>query len=87
MRTKMLKGVKFVVCVESTNRPRIDMVSVFDNRTGQFWTDAMIHDRGIKRFLDMADMSESLNWNLNGDGAKYQFHWVSSNDGVAYIFD
>ena len=87
MRTKMLKNAKLVVRVESTNRPRIDTVSVFDNRTGQFWTDAMIHERGIERFLDMADMSESLNWNLNGDGAKYQFHWVSSNDGVAYIFD
>lgn len=87
MRTKMLKGAKLVVCVESTNRPRIDTVSVFDNRTGQFWTDAMIHERGIKRFLDTTDMRESLNWNLNGDDTKYQFHWASGNDGVAYIFD
>ena len=87
MRTKMLKNATLVVRVESTNRPRINTVSVFDNRTGQFWTDAMIHERGIERFLDMADMRESLNWNLNGDDAKYQFHWVSRNDGVAYIFD
>ena len=39
----------------------------------------------------MEDMKETLNWNLNGDGSKYQFKWGQGTkdctEGVAYIFD
>ena len=91
MRRKSLKDAKLVVRVESNKQThRIKTVSVFDNRTGEFWPPERIKERGIVSFLNLADLKETLNWNLNGDDSKYQFIWGQSgketSDGVAYIF-
>lgn len=100
MRTKILSKAKLVVTVEScknepivNDNPHITIrtVSVFDNRTNEYWTKERIKERGIEHFLDVADMKETLNWNLNGDSNKYQFKWGQSSklksEGRAYIFD
>lgn len=90
MRTKTLQNAKLVITVESDKRT-IKTISVFDNRTNEFWTSDRIQERGIEQFLDLADMKETLNWNLNGDELKYQFKWGQSgketSEGVAYIFE
>ena len=92
MRRKTINGAKLVVRVESNKETRkIRTVSVFDNRTKEFWTEQRIKERGITQFLNMDDLKETLNWNLNGDSRKYQFQWGQSgkecSDGVAYIYD
>ena len=92
MRTKTLKNAKLIVKVESNKATNdIKTISVFDNRTKEFWTEKQIKERGITNFLDMEDIKETLNWNLNGDSSKYQFKWgqsyVGRSEGVAYIFD
>ena len=90
MRTKILKDAKLIVRVESqkgTNE--ITTVSVYDNRTKEYWNSEQIKERGIQRFLDIEDLKETLNWNLNGDSAKYQFKWgmtAGRSEGMAYIF-
>ena len=92
MRTKTLHKAKLVVRVESNKQThRIRTVSVFDNRTQEYWTPERVKERGIVWFLNMDDLKETLNWNLNGDSSKYQFKWGQSgketSEGVAYIFD
>lgn len=92
MRTKILSQAKLVVMVESDKQSReIRTVSVFDNRTGEYWTDERIKERGIVWFINVDDMRQTLNWNLNGDDSKYQFKWGQSGkertEGIAYVFD
>ena len=91
MRRKTTQNAKLVVTVESNKRTHeIKTVSVFDNRTQEFWTEEKIKERGIQRFLNTDDMKETLNWNLNGDSSKYQFKWGMSgkeiSEGRAYVF-
>jgi hypothetical protein len=91
MRHKSLSNAKFVITVESNKKDRkIKTISIFDNRTQQYRPE-YIKERGIEWFLNMADMKETLNWNLNGDSSKYQFKWGQTVNGVsegrAYIFD
>ena len=74
MRTKTLNNAKLIITVESDKETRkIKTVSVFDNRTQEFWTEERIKERGITWFLNIEDLKETLNWNLNGDGGKFQF--------------
>lgn len=100
MRTKTLHNAKLVVTVESyknrlivNDNPNITIrtVSVYDNRTGEFWSAERIRERGIEYFINVASLKETLNWNLNGDSSKYQFKWGQSSkiksEGKAYIFD
>jgi hypothetical protein len=91
MRTKTLNNAKLVVTVESIKgQQTINTMSVFDNRTNEFWNNERIKERGITSFLNIDDLKETLNWNLNGDSSKYQFKWgqtgKNSSDGIAYIF-
>ena len=91
MRTKTLNNAKLIITVESDKETRkIKTVSVFDNRTQEFWTKERIKERGIIWFLNMEDLKETLNWNLNGDSGKFQFKWGQSSkqksEGKAYIF-
>lgn len=91
MRRKTLQNAKLVIKVESNKGEQsITINSVFDNRTGEYWKDEQITERGIKSFLDTQDLKETLNWNLNGDSSKYQFKWGMTSlrsEGIAYIFD
>lgn len=92
MRTKTLNNAKLIVTVESNKKKqKIKTVSVFDNRTQEYWIKERIKERGIEWFLNMEDMREALNWNLNGDSRKYQFKWGQNtkitSEGRAYIFD
>lgn len=100
MRRKLLNEAKLVVTVESykgklitPENPNLTIrtVSVFDTRTGDFWSKERIKERGIEYFLTGSDMKETLNWNVNGDSSKYQFKWGQSSKeksvGVAYVFD
>lgn len=89
---KSLYNAKLVVRVESNKQTqRIKTVSVYDNRTGECWTEDRIKERGIAWFLNAEHMKETLNWNLNGDSKKYRFRWGQSSkefsEGVAYVFD
>lgn len=92
MRTKVLHKAKLVIKVDSDRiKGIITTVSVFDNRTHEYWSKDKIQERGIIYFLNIQDMKETLNWNLNGDESKYQFKWEQSgskhSEGIAYIFD
>lgn len=101
MRTKTIHKAKLIVAIESfKNKPiplcdnphmTIHTVSVYDNRTNEFWSEEKIKERGIIYFADVDDLKETLNWNLNGDSSKYQFKWGQSSkiksEGKAYIFD
>ena len=90
MRRKMLHHAKLVITVEGTKRGKITTLSVYDNRTQAYWTQDRIRERGITWFLDLADMKETLNWNLNGNAQKFQFKWVQSgkttSQGISYVF-
>lgn len=92
MRRKSLYKAKLIVTVKSDKKKgEIRTVSVFDNRTGEYWPEKCIHERGITWFMNLDDMKETLNWNLNGDSSKYQFKWGQTAKGIsegrAYIFD
>jgi hypothetical protein len=92
MRTKSLTNAKLIIRVIGNKHTKeIFTEDVFDNREQKFWSDERIQERGIKKFLNMDDMKETLNWNLNGDSSKYQFKWGQGTkdctEGVAYIFD
>ena len=92
MRRKTLYRAKLVVTVDSDKATRrLTTVSVYDNRTQAYWTPEQIKERGIVHFLDLDDLKETLNWNLNGDSARYNFKWGQSSKtrstGVAYVFD
>jgi hypothetical protein len=91
MRKKIISDAKFIITVESNKKEdSIETVSVFDNRSQEYMTEEYISERGIQSFLDIKDLKETLNWNLNGDSAKYQFKWGQStkykSEGRAYIF-
>lgn len=65
MRTKSLNNAKLVIKVEGNKSTKeIITKSVFDNRTQTYWTDEHIQERGIKRFINVEDMIESLNWKI-----------------------
>lgn len=91
MRRKTLHDAKLVIRVESLKgEETITTESVFDNRIGEYWNDEQITERGIKSFINIEDLKETLNWNLNGDSSKYQFKWgmtAGRSEGLAYIFD
>lgn len=92
MRTKTLSKAKLVVKVVGNKKTKeIETISVFDNRTGEYWSKERIEERGITKFLHLDDLKETLNWNLNGDSSKFQFKWGQSgketSDGTAYVFD
>jgi len=100
MRAKTLHKAKLVVTIESykdklivEDNPHIMIrtVSVYDNRTNEFWSEDKIKERGIENFLNTEDLKETLNWNLNGDSLKYQFRWTQNSklksEGKAYVFD
>ncbi len=103
MRRKTLYKAKYVIKVDGikpslnkswiVNNPHIKIktTSVFDNRTGEFWTEEQINERGIKFFLNISDLKETLNWNLNGNSNKYQFKWLKSGkettEGIAFVFE
>lgn len=85
-------GAKLRIYVSSDKKThRIDTVSVFDERTGEYWPKERIVERGISWFLSLADMKETLNWNLNGDESKYKFRFGMSSkthsEGMAFVFD
>lgn len=91
MRTKTLKNAKLVIKVEGNKVSKeIKTISVFDNRTQEYWTEERIQERNITRFLSVEDMKMTLNWNLNGDERIYQFKWNQSgkdtSEGTAYVF-
>ena len=92
MRKKMLHKAKLVVKVTGNKKDRtINTESIFDNRTGSYWSRGRIKERGVEKFINFDDLKESLNWNLNGDSSLYQFTWGQSSkeetEGIAYIFD
>ena len=92
MRTKSLNNAKLIIRVIGNKHTKeIITENVFDNREQKYWTDERIQERGIRKFLNMEDMKETLNWNLNGNSSKYQFKWGQGTkdctEGVAYIFD
>lgn len=92
MRTKTISNAKLIVTIKSKKKEnKIEIVSVFDNRENNFWSNDRMLERGINNFLNLDDMKETLNWNLNGDSSKYQFKWGQStrleSEGRAYIFD
>lgn len=87
-----LSKAKLAVSITGNKKLKTFAVDkVFDNRTGKYWTEEQVKERGIETFLDFEDMKASLNWNLNGNGSKFQFRWGphtrTRNSGVAYIFD
>ena len=91
MRRKTLNNAKLIIKVIGDKATkRIETVSVYDNRIGEYLGDEYIRDRGIKSFLNVEDLKETLNWNLNGDSSKYQFKWGQRDknfvEDVAYIF-
>jgi hypothetical protein len=90
MRKCYINQAKLIVNVSSDkSTKRIKTVTVYDNRTNEYWNEEQINERGVQEFLNTDDMKETLNWNLNGDSSKYQFQWGQSNklytDGYAYI--
>lgn len=92
MRTKTINNAKLVITVNSNkSNKEIETVSVFDNRKNREWTKEEVEERGIKTFLNLQDLKETLNWNLNGDSSKFQFKWGQStkqlSEGRAYVFN
>ena len=91
--SKYIQTAKLIITVTSGPEAQsIHTASVYDNRTGQPWTPDQIAHRGISDFLDLADLMETLNWNLNGDAQKYQFRWGptgrrTGSTGTAMVYD
>lgn len=61
--------------------------NVYDTRTKELWSKEHIHERGIELFINKEDLKESLNWNTNGDGDKYEWHGVGKDYLVALVYD
>lgn len=63
MRRKSLNNAKLIIHVESNKNTKkeIKTVSVFDNRTQEYWTEQQIQERGIIKFLNLNDLKETLN--------------------------
>lgn len=92
MKRKLIDSVKFEVIVCSRRgTSEILTESVIDLRTEVAWNRQQIAERGIERFGDLNDMTETLNWNLNGDSSKFKFVWGQSgrsgSTGYAYVYD
>lgn len=92
MRKKILHKAKLIVKVIGNKKDRtINTESIFDNRTGSYWSRERIKERGVASFINFDDLKESLNWNLNGDDSLFQFKWGQSSkeetEGIAYVFD
>lgn len=71
MRRKSLNEAKLVVTVESyKGKPMtpenpyltIRTVSVFDNRTGEFWSKERIKERGIEYFSTVRNTQLECKW-------------------------
>jgi len=76
MRKKSIGNAKFLVEVFSPkNSETCETCSVLDLRTDVHWNPEQIRERGVKNFNNLQDLRDTLNWNLNGDSAKYQFRW------------
>ena len=89
---KSLNKAKFIITIESDKTTkRIKTISVYDNRIEKYLDNTFIKERGIKFFLNVDDLKETLNWNLNGDSSKYKLKWGKSSkttsEGFAFIFD
>lgn len=88
---KKAKAKLIVTVTSNRGTDRIQTAAVHDTRTDRDWTPEQIKARGITDFLNLADLRESLNWNLNGDARKYRFSWGptgrTGSTGAAYVFD
>ena len=92
MRKKSVENAKFFVEVFSPKGSKFcETRSILDLRINSYWDPEQIRERGVKKFNDLQDLKDTLNWNLNGDSARYQFQWgqsgKSGSTGYAYIFD
>ncbi|WP_418425337.1 hypothetical protein [Blautia sp.] len=92
MRKKSVGNAKFLVEIFSPKNSKFcETRSILDLRVNSYWDPAEILERGVKNFNDLQDLKTTLNWNLNGDSAKYQFQWGQSGKygttGYAYVFD
>lgn len=92
MRKKSAENAKFLVEIFSPkNSKTCETRSILDLRVNSYWDPAEILERGVKNFNDLQDLRDTLNWNLNGDSAKYRFRWGQSGKsgaaGYAYVFD
>lgn len=92
MRRKILNNSKLIIkVIANKNTKQIETISVYDNRKNKYLSKEYIQERGIKWFLNVEHLKETLNWNLNGDSSKYQFKWGQRDgsfvEGIAYIFD
>jgi hypothetical protein len=87
----MADAPKLTVRVEyKPGDDKIITTSVYDHRTGTFWTQEQISERGIESFASVADLKVVLNWNLNGDESKYRFSWKDTwptlYKGIARVY-
>ena len=84
MKRKLIDSAKFEVIVCSRRGTSEILTEVA-------WNRQQIAERGIERFGDLNDMTETLNWNLNGDSSKFKFVWGQSgrsgSTGYAYVYD
>lgn len=92
MRKKSIENAKFLVEIFSPKNSKFcETRSILDLRVNSYWDPEQIRERGVKNFNDLQDLRDTLNWNLNGDSAKYQFRWgqsrKSGSAGYAYVFD
>ena len=92
MRKKSVGNAKFLVEIFSPKNSKFcETRSILDLRADVHWSPEQILERGVKSFNDLPDLKDTLNWNLNGDSAKYQFQWGQSGKygttGYADIFD
>lgn len=92
MRKKSAENAKFLVEIFSPkNSKTCETRSVLDLRINSYWEPEQVRERGVKSFNDLQDLKDTLNWNLNGDSAKYRFQWGQSGKcgttGYAYVFD
>lgn len=90
MKRKLIDSAKFEVIVCSRRgTSEILTESVSDLRTEVAWNRQQIAERGIERFGDLNDMTETLN--LNGDSSKFKFMWGQSgrsgSTGYTYVYD
>ena len=83
---KRARHADLIVTVHSDKRTRhLHTVSIYDVKADCYKPESFIENRGISWFLDLADLKETLNWNLGGDPAKYCFQWGTPGTGYAYI--
>ena len=92
MRKTDLSKAKFIITLDSDKSThKIKTLDVKDQRTCKAWTCDQIKERGITDFLNIEDMSETLNWNLGGCLSKFRYSFGQSNKSTsticAYVFD